>query len=409
ITDGAWTFILPDALGSVRQTTSITGAVTGSREWSPFGVEVDGTQAGLGYTGEWYDVYLQQLYLRARWYDSRTGRFTIEDKVPGYSSIPRSLHIYVYAWNAPINLIDPSGLQVPVTERCAPSDVCWTGTAGVQTIRFPSFQPPPIQPAPQSEVPAATGNPSFATGCALGQICATTPTGQMQLTSRSLSAPDFRTTEQLLLGNSYLPFSDSDGVLLRYAAPWKLQGHIELIEMHGEGSLLVGETGAEYKTVYTFPLLNGEAAEVYQETTCGVKPGIAFPVLGGVTVGYEHSTRGTGPGENAFVVEVELSMVEIALQDSVVEVGMVPDIGPGMVFGVTYAHDVDVFLTSRGYLRTVGLAKFGKQRAPDKQLENWWIYEGYWSNATGNWVSGLQVARTFLGPQWANRPYKEVP
>ncbi|MBN1872735.1 MAG: hypothetical protein JXA33_00770 [Anaerolineae bacterium] len=35
-TDGSWPFILPDALGSVRQTTSITGAVTGSREWSPF-------------------------------------------------------------------------------------------------------------------------------------------------------------------------------------------------------------------------------------------------------------------------------------------------------------------------------------------------------------------------------------
>ncbi|MBN1872738.1 MAG: hypothetical protein JXA33_00785 [Anaerolineae bacterium] len=38
-TDGSWPFILPDALGSVRQTNDATGAVTGNREWSPFGME----------------------------------------------------------------------------------------------------------------------------------------------------------------------------------------------------------------------------------------------------------------------------------------------------------------------------------------------------------------------------------
>jgi len=35
-----WTFVLPDALGSVRQQANITGTVTAAREWSPFGVEV---------------------------------------------------------------------------------------------------------------------------------------------------------------------------------------------------------------------------------------------------------------------------------------------------------------------------------------------------------------------------------
>ncbi|MBN1874149.1 MAG: hypothetical protein JXA33_07950 [Anaerolineae bacterium] len=51
-TDGEWTFILPDALGSARQTTDATGAVTGSREWSPFGVESGEAQGGWGYAGE---------------------------------------------------------------------------------------------------------------------------------------------------------------------------------------------------------------------------------------------------------------------------------------------------------------------------------------------------------------------
>jgi hypothetical protein len=33
----SWTFALPDALGSVRQETSITGTVVMTREWTPFG------------------------------------------------------------------------------------------------------------------------------------------------------------------------------------------------------------------------------------------------------------------------------------------------------------------------------------------------------------------------------------
>lgn len=46
-----WTYVLPDALGSVRQETDATGAVTAAREWSPYGVEVGSTQAGLGLPG----------------------------------------------------------------------------------------------------------------------------------------------------------------------------------------------------------------------------------------------------------------------------------------------------------------------------------------------------------------------
>ncbi|MBN1872732.1 MAG: hypothetical protein JXA33_00755 [Anaerolineae bacterium] len=91
-TDGDWTFILPDALGSVRQTTDATGAVTGSREWSPFGVEVDGTQMGLGYTGEWQDGYAGLVYLRARWLDVQAGRFTSKDLWMGRHTQPQSLN-----------------------------------------------------------------------------------------------------------------------------------------------------------------------------------------------------------------------------------------------------------------------------------------------------------------------------
>ena len=67
-TGTAWTFVLPDALGSVRQETDADGVVTAVREWSPYGEELGGTQAGLGFTGEWYDANVGLTYLRARWY-----------------------------------------------------------------------------------------------------------------------------------------------------------------------------------------------------------------------------------------------------------------------------------------------------------------------------------------------------
>ncbi|MCD4739237.1 MAG: hypothetical protein K8R89_08260, partial [Anaerolineae bacterium] len=71
-----WTYVLPDALGSVRQTVDAAGAVVRAREWTPFGVAVGESTAGLGYTGEWFDADVGLEYLRARWYRPGTGRFT---------------------------------------------------------------------------------------------------------------------------------------------------------------------------------------------------------------------------------------------------------------------------------------------------------------------------------------------
>jgi RHS repeat-associated protein len=51
--------------------------------------------------------------LRARWYDSATGRFTTRDPFPGFAVLPQTLHLYVYANNNPVNLTDPSG-EIPI-------------------------------------------------------------------------------------------------------------------------------------------------------------------------------------------------------------------------------------------------------------------------------------------------------
>jgi len=99
-----WTFVLPDALGSVRQETDAAGAVTAAREWSPYGEEIGGAQTGLGFTGEWFDASVGLMYLRVRWYDSGMGRFTQLDLL----RIEQNL--YLYAGANPLNWADPSGL-----------------------------------------------------------------------------------------------------------------------------------------------------------------------------------------------------------------------------------------------------------------------------------------------------------
>ncbi|MDY7076883.1 MAG: RHS repeat-associated core domain-containing protein [Chloroflexota bacterium] len=108
--DGAtWAYHLPDALGSVRQ--AVDGAGASSREWTPYGVELGVGQAGLGYTGEWWDADVGLLYLRARWYDGVTGRFTRRDPWRGHHQWPLTLNPYIYVLANPILRVDPTGLS----------------------------------------------------------------------------------------------------------------------------------------------------------------------------------------------------------------------------------------------------------------------------------------------------------
>ena len=106
----AWTYYLPDALGSVRHTVDGVGAVVSAREWSPYGVEVGSAQAGPSYTGEWWDAAVGLQYLRARWYDVSVGRFTRRDPISGFPDRPQTFQAFVYAHDNPINLTDHSGL-----------------------------------------------------------------------------------------------------------------------------------------------------------------------------------------------------------------------------------------------------------------------------------------------------------
>ena len=107
-----------DGLGSVRVAQSVTGSHVYS--YDAFGIElssnegmpVNAAQADEvmhRYTGEYADQQTGLVYLRARDYDPKIGRFISMDEHPGSPKIPLTLNKYLYGNADPVNSIDPSG------------------------------------------------------------------------------------------------------------------------------------------------------------------------------------------------------------------------------------------------------------------------------------------------------------
>jgi len=67
------------------------------------------------FAGEQFDEALGQYYLRQRYYDAATGRFTRRDTWEGRLHEPITLNKYLYAAANPVYYIDPSGLA-PLAE-----------------------------------------------------------------------------------------------------------------------------------------------------------------------------------------------------------------------------------------------------------------------------------------------------
>jgi RHS repeat-associated protein len=116
---GAWGYVLPDHLGSVRQVIDAAGQVTLAQSYDPFGVlnSQHGTpnpQLPFGYTGEQEDAGTGLAFLRARYYDPGVGRFSSKDPWPGTAWQSQTLNRYTYVLNRPLLGGDPSGHQGPV-------------------------------------------------------------------------------------------------------------------------------------------------------------------------------------------------------------------------------------------------------------------------------------------------------
>ena len=99
-----------DARGSVRLETDAAGAAAERADYLAWG-EADGGTAsgGLGFAGEWRVPGTDLYYLRARFYDPRSGRFITPDPAPADLQDPRTLNPYLYSRGDPVNLRDPTG------------------------------------------------------------------------------------------------------------------------------------------------------------------------------------------------------------------------------------------------------------------------------------------------------------
>jgi len=101
-----------DGGGNVRQLTNASGAVTDSYDYDAFGNAINtagNTPNVYLYRGEQYDSDLGLYYLRARYYNLKTGRFVNRDPSNGIITDPKTLHKYLYADGDPVNLSDPTG------------------------------------------------------------------------------------------------------------------------------------------------------------------------------------------------------------------------------------------------------------------------------------------------------------
>jgi len=110
-------FYLADGQDSVRQLTDESGRVTDSYFYDAWGNALAGgsgtTKNPFRYTGQQQDQD-GKYFLRARYYNSGTGRFLSQDPVMGNGHDPVSLHRYLYAGDDAVNSSDPSGREFTI-------------------------------------------------------------------------------------------------------------------------------------------------------------------------------------------------------------------------------------------------------------------------------------------------------
>jgi RHS repeat-associated protein len=108
--------LITDHLGSVRLVIDVAAGVVAQRiDYGPFGKVWFDSNPGLqpfGFAGGIYDQHTGLVRFGARDYDPEIGRWTAKDPI-GFGGGDSNL--YGYAWNNPVNLFDPSGLDVAIT------------------------------------------------------------------------------------------------------------------------------------------------------------------------------------------------------------------------------------------------------------------------------------------------------
>jgi RHS repeat-associated protein len=112
---GAVGFLHGDHLGSTTLVTGPTGAVVQRIRYDPFGAVLANTIAPGAegtrhlYTGAELDARSGLLYLRARYYHPKFGRFLTPDTLVPDLHEPQAWNRYSYVQNNPLRYVDPTG------------------------------------------------------------------------------------------------------------------------------------------------------------------------------------------------------------------------------------------------------------------------------------------------------------
>ncbi len=107
-------YYVTDEQGSLRYVLNGNGEVESYYQYDAFGETViqEGNQSRLRYNSQIWEELSGLYYLRARYYNPRTGRFTQEDVI--YND---GLNLYAYCNSNPVIYSDPSGLKKHQIQR----------------------------------------------------------------------------------------------------------------------------------------------------------------------------------------------------------------------------------------------------------------------------------------------------
>jgi len=157
---GTTSYFEEDGLGSVTSLSNSAGAIANSYTYDSFGniIATSGSIVNnFRYSGREFDTETGLYFFRARYFDPAAGRFLSEDPLETGGG---DIDFYRYAYNSPINFIDPFGEQSTTTAppptappAAPPSAPPSAPTPTPRPIPTPTPKPMPIAAPPPEGLP----------------------------------------------------------------------------------------------------------------------------------------------------------------------------------------------------------------------------------------------------------------